>query len=58
MNSQIKNWLYLLIAISIIFWLIIGGNYLFPSINPIIISIVAMIIVYFITNQQTLLLLV
>jgi len=57
MNSQIKTWIYLLVIISIAFWLIIGGKYIFPSINPIIITIVVMIIIYLMTNSQTILLL-
>ena len=58
MNPLISNWLYLLLVISFVYWFIVGGLYLFPNVSPWIISIIAAVLVYFLSNQQSLVLLI
>ena len=58
MNLYVQTWLYLLIAISFVYWFIVGGHKLFPTLNPLIISIMAMIIVYYMSNYQSVVLLI
>lgn len=58
MDPLILNWLYLLLIISIAYWLIVVGIYLFPAISPFIISIISLVIVYIISNQQSFILLI
>lgn len=57
MNDLFRNWLYILVIISIAYWIIVGGIILFPNINPIFISIIALIVIYIISNQQSFVLL-
>ena len=58
MNRELIIWFYLLITISFVYWFIVGGTYLFPNVNPILISFVAMILLYFLSSQQSLVLLI
>ena len=58
MNPQVRNWIYLLIVISIAYWLIMAGVYLFPNISPIIISLIVLVIIYVISSQQSVVLLI
>lgn len=57
MNPIVRNWLYLLLVISIAYWLIVGGMKLFPSVNPLLISVIVLVIIYFVTRQQSIVLL-
>lgn len=57
-NPQILTWLYILLIISFIYWFTVGGRQLFPNSPPIIISIIAMAIVYYMSNQQAIVLMV
>jgi hypothetical protein len=58
MNPQILTWLYILLIISFIYWFTVGGRQLFTFSPPIIISIIAMPIVYYMSNQQAIVLMV
>ena len=57
MNPVVTNWLYLILIISIAYWLIVLGLYLFPGLNPFFISIIVLIIIYIVSNQQNVILL-
>lgn len=58
MNTYLLYWLYLLVSISFVYWFVVAVNYTFPQINPIIVSLIATAILYFVSNQQSLILLV
>ena len=58
MNLYILTWLYILLTISFVYWFIVGGTTLFPNIPPLIISLIAMIIIYYLSNRQSLILLI
>jgi hypothetical protein len=58
MNKNVVVWFYLILTFSFVYWFIIGGTYMFPNVNPIIISFIAMLILYYLSNQQSLILLI
>jgi len=58
MDSKVTTWIYILITISFVYWFITGGVYLFPNVNPIIVSFIAMMVLYYVSNQRSLVLLV
>ena len=58
MNPQVTTWLYILITISFLYWFLVGGMTLFPNIHPIFISLFGMLVIYYLSNQRTLILLV
>lgn len=58
MRKEIIVWIYILLTISFVYWFIVAGTYMFPKVNPILISFVAMGILYLLSNQQSLVLLI
>lgn len=58
MDTIITNWLYLVMMISLVYFIIIGGMYLFPNMNTLFISIIAMVIIYYLTSQKFLFLMI
>ena len=58
MNSLVSTWIYILVTITFLYWFLVSGTTLFPNIHPIFISLAGMFIIYYLSNQQTLVLLV
>ena len=58
MNQLVSMWIYILLVISFVYWFTIVSTYAFPTTNPIIFSLIGAIIIYYLSNQQTLILLV
>ena len=57
MNNDVLKWLYIVGIISFVYWFTIIGSK-FTHINPLIISVLAMIIVYYASNKQSVVLLI
>ena len=56
-SPYIRTWVYLLVIVTCVYWFIVAGIYMFPTVNPLIFSLVAMILLYFLSNQKALVLL-
>jgi hypothetical protein len=53
MNKVFAIWIYLLLAISFVYWFSAIGMYAFPKVSPIIFSLIATAIVYYLSRYQT-----
>ena len=58
MNPLVVTWIYILVTISLLYWFLIGGMILFPNVHPTVISLIGMLVIYYLSNQKTLILLV
>lgn len=58
MNPLVLTWLYILVTITFLYWFLVSGMLMFPNIHPIFISLIGMLVVYYLSNQRTLVLLI
>lgn len=58
MNPIVLTWLYILVTITFLYWFIVSGTIFFPNVHPMFISLLGMIVVYYLSSQRTVMLLI
>jgi len=58
MNPLVLTWLYILATVTFLYWFIVNGVLMFPNVHPMFISLIGMLVDYYLSNRKAVILMI